>query len=317
MTKRNNPANSVEVEAIVDMEGISLPANSVEVEATVDMEGISLPALSGIDMTGDDGKGLEGTDLNSFAIPFLTIIHRQSPQVDEDDPEYIPGAIPGMFRNSVTNEVFSGKAIKNKENDHVGGGVIFLPCAFQRRFLKWGPRSTGSAFKGEFLPETVIEMQASGEVVGCEGTLDLFFPTKDGEIHAEKCDKLVDVRNHFGLLIHPETNEWMDVLLCLKRTQIKRSKQLASLVSSVKVPGLHGKITPPTWVNRVRLNTIPESNAKGSWHGITVALDPDGIITDQSMYDAGKKLNALITGGAGKVNLNYENSDSDMCEKSS
>ncbi len=246
-----------------------------------------LPAK--FDFEGDVGAGMEGTDKDSFAIPFLTVVQKMSPQVDETDPKFIEKARPGMLTDTVTDELFSGK-----------DGVIFLPCAYQRRFLQWAPRDTGGGFKGEVLPEQAAQMEQDGEVVNQDGRL--YFPLKDGTVNEKKCDFLADTRNHFGILINPTTGVISPALLSLSSTQIKKSKQLMTLLNGVKVEGSKGKVTPPTWVNQVRITTVPESNDKGSWHGVKVQLE--GFIGTQELYDAGKELHDIIA--AGKANVNYD-----------
>jgi hypothetical protein len=71
-----------------------------------------------IDFLADIGGGMEGTDKESFAIPFLKVIQKTSPEVDEADAAYNAKAKPGMLMNSVTGELFNGKT-----------GLTFLPCA--------------------------------------------------------------------------------------------------------------------------------------------------------------------------------------------
>src|SRR5215207_5859746 len=65
----------------------------------------------------DAGKGMEGADKDSFAIPFLSILQGLSPQMDPDSG--IPGAKLGMIVNTVTNELYSTLKV--------------VPVAFQRR----------------------------------------------------------------------------------------------------------------------------------------------------------------------------------------
>ncbi len=45
----------------------------------------------------DAGMGMEGTTVESFAIPFLLVLQSLSPQVDEAGGTAIEGARPGMF----------------------------------------------------------------------------------------------------------------------------------------------------------------------------------------------------------------------------
>lgn len=246
--------------------------------------------LATFDFMQDIGAGMESADKDSFAIPFLNIIQKMSPQVDEAEAAYIEGAKPGMLFNTVTQKLYDGKE-----------GVVFLPCAYQRKFIKWGPRGTPEAgFKGEFLPEQVAVMKEEEVVVEKEGRL--YFPLPDGTVDEKKCDRLEDTRNHFGIMID-DSGEPQQVLLSLSSTQIKKSKQMMSMLNSVKIETAKGKVTPPTWMNKLVLTTIAESNDKGSWHGLKVGRNEDDkFVTDADLYNMGKEFHAVIAQGDVKVN---------------
>ena len=241
-------------------------------------------------MFEDAGAGMETADKDSFAIPFLSVLQKISPQVDEAEAEYIEGAKAGMLLNTVTQKLYDGKT-----------GVIFLPCAYQRRFLRWGPRGTSDGgFKGEIMPEEAARLRDAGEVVDKEGKL--YFPLNDGSIDEKKCDHLADTRNHFGILVDEETGEAQQVLLSLGSTQIKKSKMLMSLLNSAKIKGPKGLVTPPTWANRIRLTTAQESNDKGSWMGLKVQPAEPKFVQSKDLYDIGKAFHATIASGEAKVN---------------
>lgn len=245
--------------------------------------------------TADAGAGLETTSKEDFAIPMLRVIQKMSPQVDEDAPEYIEDAKPGMLLNTVTMELFNGK-----------DGLTFLACAYARTFIRWGARGTESAgFKGEVSPEDSAKMVLDGEVVEHKGLL--LFPLEDGTLDKDVCDRLSDTRNWFGLILDEDSGITSQVLLSLSSTQIKKSKQLASNLNAIKVDSKDGKITPPTWVNRVTLTTIPEKNDKGSWHGVTFRLD--GFIGSQEVYDAAKDFHDAVASGGVKASYTEEGSE--------
>jgi len=253
-------------------------------------ENTAVAALPFGDWTQDAGAGMEGAGAESFAIPFLSVLQKISPQCDEADAKFIPDAKGGQLFNSVTSELFDGKT-----------GVVFLPAAYQRRFLRWGPRSgEGAGFKGELMPEAVAAMQESGELKELDGRW--YFPLEDGTLSDKRCDRVADVRNHFGVLVNEATGACTQVLMTLGSTQIKKSKLLMSLLSGVRVKTPAGSMAcPPTWANRVRVTTVPESNDKGSWYGVKFELE--GFVTDREHYDAGKAFHeALAQGTAGKVN---------------
>lgn len=240
-----------------------------------------------LDFMGDVGQGMEGADKDSFAIPFLKILQKISPQVDEADAAYIEGAKGGQLLNTVTQELFDGKE-----------GLIFLHCAYQRRFLRWAARGEEGGFKGEYLPEQIAEMRANGEVQEFEGRL--YAPLEDGSVNPKKCDIFQDTRSHFGLIVNEETGQYQTVLMALSSTQIKKSKLIMAMLSSAKVQGPNGMVTPPTWVNKIRLTTAVESNDQGSWYGLKVA--GEGFIKSQEIYNAAKEFHGLVTSGAAKAN---------------
>lgn len=129
-------------------------------------------------------------------------------------------------------------------------------------------------------------MRERGEVVQVEGE-GLFIADEDGNANAKKNDRLADTRSHFGLTYDPETGETQQVLLALSSTQIKKSKQLMSMLNNVKVKNASGSmVTPPTWVNQIRLTTVLESNSEGSWYGLKV--EGEGFIPNQDVYEKGK-----------------------------
>lgn len=240
------------------------------------------------DMGDDAGAGMETADRDSFAIPFLSVLQKISPQVDEADAKYVEGAKGGQLFNSVTQKLYDGKQ-----------GVIFLPCAYQRRFIHWGARgSDGGGFKGEIMPEKAMAMLERGEVREIGGKL--YFPEVDGSVNEKRSDYLSDTRNHFGILVDVETGETMNCLLSLTSTQIKKSKQLMSLLSAIKVKGSTGMVTPPTWANQVRITTVLESNDQGSWYGIRFA--PEGFVESQELYNAGRDFHRMISDGELKAN---------------
>lgn len=245
----------------------------------------------------DAGQGMEGATAESFAIPFLSVLQSNSPQVDEASGAAIEGARAGMFFENVTGRLISGKA---------DAGVLFVPCAYRRVFLRWGPRGGDNAgFKGELSPEAVAELRSKGQIVDVDGRL--YFPEEDGTIRRAKdgtvqCDRVSDTRNHYVLLINEEDGSWQQALLSLTSTQIKKSKTLMAALASVKMKGAAGLFTPPTYANLVRANTIAESNDKGNWFGIRMEIV--SAVDREDVYRAAKAFRDSVV--KGQVEVKYE-----------
>jgi hypothetical protein len=247
-------------------------------------------AVGGMDFAADAGAGMEGAGQESFAIPFLSVLQKGSPQVDEASGAAIEGAKAGMLFENVTGRMFSGK-----------DGVVIVPCSYKREFLRWGARDNGGGFKGAYTPEDVADMRSKGEIVELEGRL--YAPEADGSVSDKKSDRFNDTRNHYVLILDQETGAWAEALLSLSSTQIKKSKALMSALASVKLKNAAGQMyTPPTFANMVRVTTVGESNDKGTWFGVKFELA--GQVDRAEIYAAAKAFHANIAKGG--VQVRYE-----------
>jgi hypothetical protein len=234
----------------------------------------------------DFDGGFEGTNKDSFQIPFIQILQKMSPLVDEDNPKYIDGAKSGMFFNTVTQKLIDGKT-----------GFILIPCAYKQSYIQWGARDEGGGFKGEWTPEQVEAMVSSGEVANVDG--QLFKPEEDGTVNPKKADYFSDTRSHFILTVDEETGEVGQAILSLAATQRRASKVLMTMLHNKKVDTPTGKRRPPTFANRVRAMTVGMSNDKGSWSGVKFELD--GMVTDPIVYAEAKAFYKAIIAGAIKA----------------
>tara|TARA_A100000172_G_scaffold81078_1_gene72832 strand:+ start:6104 stop:6817 length:714 start_codon:yes stop_codon:yes gene_type:complete len=86
--------------------------------------------LAVIDFDADSGAGLENIGTEDIAIPYINIIQKVSPALEEID-----GSKPGDIFNSVSHEVYQELRV--------------IPCAYKRAFVEWKPRSQGGGFVGE------------------------------------------------------------------------------------------------------------------------------------------------------------------------
>jgi len=258
---------------------------------------VDADAMSAMSFESDAGQGMEGATAESFAIPFLSVLQSNSPQVDEASGAAIEGARAGMLYENVTGRLISGKP---------DAGARFVPCAYRRVFLRWGPRGGENAgFKGELLPEQVAELRARGKIVDLDGRL--YFPDDDGNIKRAKdgtvlCDRVADTRNHYVLLLDEETGAWQQALLSLASTQIKKSKTLMAALASVKIKGASGLFTPPTFASIVHATTLPESNDKGNWFGLR--MEVVGRVDRPDLYAAAKAFRDSVV--KGQVEVKYE-----------
>ena len=228
-----------------------------------------------MDFSADAGMGTEGADKDSFAIPFLSVLQPLSPQVADG----VDGAKPGKFINSVTGEMTDE--------------VMFVPVAFQRRFLRWQPREKGGGYKGEFAPSAVETGTVEGLVKGDDGRYYI------GGTNPKEHDQLKDTRNHFVLIVR-EDGSWTQALVSMSSTQIKVSKRLLSRIQGIQMKGPNGQMfTPPSFSHIYKAKSVKQSNDMGTWFGWDIEMA--GLVQDADLYAAAKTFHAQIV--AGKVDI--------------
>lgn len=220
-----------------------------------------------LDFEQDAGMGLEGADKNSYAIPFIKIIQALSPEI-----ETIEGAKPGMFINTITGELM-------KE-------VNVVPCFFQRRFLRWAPRSEGSGYKGNYTPAEVeagklpCEMSADGKMI-IEG------------------DTLMDTRNHY-VLMKDKNGSWQTALVSMSSTQIKKSKRWMSRILGIEFNKKDGgTFNPPSFSHIYKLKSVKEENSLGHWWAYDIDLVSP--IEDAQTYQKAKAFYETLCKGEFEV----------------
>lgn len=265
------PAKTRGVKERSDAEETTAPASQMGLVNRSARAGAVAVSGGDLDFAADAGMGMEGADKDSFAIPFIAILQGLSPQL-----ETIEGAKPGLFINTVTNEL-------QKE-------VTFVPVAFQRRFNRWVPRDAGGGFKGALSVAEVEQMRADGETEEHE---------KLGLVHADSGDQLKDTRNHFVLVVDEEQGSWTPAVISLASTQIKNSKKLMSLLRNRMIDGPKGKINPPAFSGVYKATSANEENAKGAWKGFAFAfVEP---VKNAALYAAAKQFHSEVSAGTIQV----------------
>lgn len=189
------------------------------------------------------GKGFEDATGDSYAIPFLRILQKGSPEVDEDDDAFIDGAKPGMIIHTVTQEVFDT--------------VEFIPVKFTQTYIEWVPRNQGGGFRGEYAlgAKVTEEMLASTEEN--EKRIPILPNGNEFKRHA----------NYYGALKRAE-EVYEPICISMASTQLTFSrkwmtqmKQTTLELGDQTVAGLNMDVF--TW----RLSTIRQENDQGTWYG--------------------------------------------------
>lgn len=249
----------------------------------------NLPAKRG-KFAADAGAGMEEATADSFAIPFLSVLQKGSPQVDEASGAQIKGAKAGMFFETVTKTLFDGTK-----------GVELVQAHYKRVWLRWGARDAGGGFKGEISPEALAEMRNEGKIIEQKGIS--MIADKNGEVDPDESDRVIDTRVHYMLLVDRKKKTAKRCVLSLSRTQVRKSKDLMSQFAEYRAEEDGEEYQPATFQHILRVTTVPEKNDQGTWYGVDFKLvelidDPNDPI-----YLAAKQFKEAVKSGVASAKM--------------
>jgi hypothetical protein len=229
--------------------------------AKKDEQALALPE----DLVVPEGAGLEAADADSYAIPFLTILQKTSPQADADHEAYIEGAKPGMFLDTVAQELLDG----DKEDLNI------IPVFYRRAFIEWKTRDDGGGFIQEHSVAEANEMT--------------WERTDKGDI-LPNGHQIVDTRYHYVILLRGD-GSMQPMVITMTSTQVKKSKRLVSDLD-LQMRALKLRATFQT---KYKISTVGESNEHGTWRGWNIARS--GLVDDQEQLNAAVSFYKAIKSG--------------------
>lgn len=230
----------------------------------------------------DAGGGFEEADRESYAIPFVRILQKLSPQLDETSGEYIEEAKAGMFFNTVTEDTYDGKV-----------GLEVIPCHFRRVFVEWNKREDGGGFVAEY--DVAEGAKLMKKCVRDDRNRDI---TPDGT-------QLVDTRIHYVQTIDPNTGALQPAVITMSATQAKKSKRWMTVMQNLLKERKDGTLyNPAMFASVFKLISVPESNDQGSWHGYRIPhvrfLD-ESSAEDQRYYQTARAFRDAVKAGLAEV----------------
>lgn len=192
------------------------------------------------------GQGTEQATAGDYALPFLMILQKLSPQVDETTIAYVKNAKAGMVFESATGQIWDGKE-----------GVRLIPCYFRKDMVEWAPREAGGGF---------VKAHGWNEELMGQCTRD-----ERGRMILPNGNLLVDTKYHYCLLLTEQGP--MQVVLSMTSTQLKKSRKWLSMINMRRMTDKQGKsFIPPSFAYTYKLTTGQESNEKGTWFGWQVEM---------------------------------------------
>jgi hypothetical protein len=234
----------------------------------------------------DADQGFEEASKDDYALPFLKLLQKMSPEVDEDDGAYIEGAKAGMFMDSVSNVLYAQPVV--------------IPVHFTKSVLMFIPRVDGGGFQGE------ISMQEAEKILGVNSMRDAQRNDKGHIMHPDENWQMVETSTHY-VLYEAAPGSWVPSVIGLSSTQLKHSRKWMTAMQQLKFDRADGtgKFTPPMWASMYQLGSTQESNDKGTWSGLTFARQ--GTPEDANVIAQAKAFREAIV--SGKAEVKHEEAD--------
>lgn len=236
--------------------------------------------LTAYDYGEHANAGFENTNQDDFAIPFLDILQGQSPEV-----ESLPTAKPGMFHNTVTDDLFDGKE-----------GVSVVVCGTAHEFVEWVPRNQGGGIVGRHAVNSDIVAEARK------------LAEKFNELKTPNGNDLVETFYAYLIINLPEGP--VPAVLSCSSTRIRSYKAMMTKANMIMVPTPDGrKVKPPLFAHKFRLTTEKRKNTDGEWHTFVVAFDSEDksaakarLAPTDGLFQAAVEFNEVIRAGAFTTN---------------
>ena len=206
-------------------------------------------------MTLDDlltSVGFEGATASSYAMPFLRVLQKLSPEVDKDDSQYIEGAEPGMIIHTITKDLYNE--------------VSIVPLQYKDSYIEWIPRSSG----GGFVRELEFPSRMTSEILAtC---------TKEENKNILPNGNELKLHSSYFCAMEGEDEEFTPVLISMSASQLKTSRNWMSQMQTMKIEH-EGKMYPAKNIRSYKWTLATEKleNDKGKWYGWTVEAEENTL----------------------------------------
>jgi len=245
--------------------------NSNEKQVAVKQEaGLPSDAL----FEADAKLGFENVDQESLALPILKLLQNGSGEAQKRNPNYVEGAEPGMFFNTVTRKLYDGEK-----------GIQVIPCHYRLEYQEWADFGTGSG-----RPENIYP--ASSDI--------LSKTTKDamGKDRLPNGNYIQKTSQHFVIITDGKSAE--TALISMYSSQAKVSRKWNSMMMSITKNGKDGPYTPPPFSHYYKISSVENTGKGNQWYGYNIVKV--GEVTDANVYKRAKTFYESCRRGDSSVN---------------
>ena len=209
----------------------------------------------------DAQKGFENVKTESLAPPILKLLQNGSAEAQKRNQNYVEGAEPGMFLNTVTKQLYDGDK-----------GIDVIPCYYKLEYQEWADYGTGSGRPEMIYPDT-------------SDILDKTTKGPDGKDRLQNGNYILTVGQHFVIILGPKGSE--TAMISMSSSQGKVSRKWNSMMKSISFDGKSGPYTPPPFSHIYKLSSVLNTGKGNQWYGFNVAKV--GMLEDAKMYERAKK----------------------------
>lgn len=188
------------------------------------------------------GQGLDDLDSSDRSVPFLKVLEKNSPEVEDID-----GAKPGMIIDTSTGRLYET--------------IRFVPACREHAFVEWVPIDNGGGLVASY---------------GIHEKISQWAKSQRGKITLRNGNDLVETFYLFGLLLgeEGEDDEPKPVVLSFTSTRIKTYKSIVNRSDSIMLRGASGRKFKAPWFCHVwRIGTQKKQDGNQSWYVYTAEFD--------------------------------------------
>jgi hypothetical protein len=214
----------------------------------------------------DSEKGFENVRQEQLALPILKLLQNGSGEAQKRNQNYVEGAEPGMFLNTVTKKLYDGDA-----------GIIAIPCYHKMEYQEWAEFGTGSG-----RPEQIYSDDSD----------ILSKTTKDGgKDRLPNGNYILTVHQNYVLILG-EDGSAETALISMSSSQGKIARKWLSLQMSQTMTDKEGVFTPASFAFAYKLTSVLNSGKGNQWYGFNVSLV--GPVEDAALYARAKDFHTSL-----------------------
>ena len=209
----------------------------------------------------DAAAGFENVKTTSLALPILKLLQNGSGEAQRRNQNYVEGAEPGMFLNTVTKKLYDGAK-----------GIEVIPCHYKLEYQEWADFGTGSN-----RPENIY----------ADDSEILSKTTKDGsgKDRLDNGNYILTVGQHYVLIADGDSIE--QALVSMSSSQGKISRGWNSMMLSITFEGKNGPYNPSSFSHSYKLTSVLNSGKGNQWYGYNVTKI--GPVKNEALYERAKK----------------------------